>query len=94
MSKYTYSTAESLPESHGRGEENVLMLNPAGKLSKSAPSGIFSLRRTRYFNKDNFDKTGHGVRRSDLAEAAIAEVNGEYKHADGVRDHRAPIPRR
>jgi hypothetical protein len=93
MSKYTYSTAESLPESHGRGKENALMLNPAAKLPKSAPSGIFTLRRARYFNKDNFDETGHGVRRSDLAEAAIAEATEEYQHADGVR-HRSPIPRR
>jgi hypothetical protein len=94
MSKYTYSSAEVLPEDRGSGEENVLTLNPAGKLLKPAPSGIFSLRRARYFNKARFDETGQGVRRSDLAEAAIAEVTGEYQQAGDVRNQRAQIPRR
>jgi len=34
------------------------------------------MRRARYFNKAVFDETDPGMRRADIAEAAIAEVTG------------------
>jgi hypothetical protein len=81
MSKYTYSTTEAVGEDLVLGEVDVLQVHSVEKRHSSAPSGIFSLRRARYFNKARFDETGHGVRRSDLAEAAIAEVAGELQQA-------------
>jgi hypothetical protein len=55
-------------------------LNPEGSGHISAPAGIFSLRRARYFNEARFDQTGRGVRRADIAEAAIAEAEAVIAH--------------
>lgn len=88
MPEHIHSTADASPEDH------ALELNPAGSGHSSAPAGIFSLRRARYFNETVFDDTGHGVRRADIAEAAIAEVAGALQQADRTRDHHDPIPRR
>jgi hypothetical protein len=88
MSKYTYSTADVLPEGRVPDESLELMMNFAESGHSSAPSGIFSLRRARYLNKTGFDETGHGVRRADIAEAAIAAVIEELQQA--ARDHRDP----
>lgn len=51
------------------------------------------MRRARYFNNAVFDETRHGVRRADIAEAAIAEVIRGLQQACGIRDHRIRTPR-
>lgn len=80
------SGAEISPENHGDALNPEIALNTGtglnletaldtgGRGHTSAPAGIFSLRRDRYINAARLDKTGRGVRRSDIAEAAIAEA--------------------
>jgi hypothetical protein len=94
MSKYINTAADALPERRASDNSRELAINPAGSGHSSAPSGIFSLRRARYLNKTRFDQTGHGVRRADIAEAAIAAIIGELQQAAAIRDHREPIPER
>jgi hypothetical protein len=93
MSKTFNSAADDLPEGRVSGVDKTLGLNPPGNGRSSAPAGIFSMRRARYFNKAVFDETGHGVRRADIAEAAIAEGTRGLQQAGGIRDHRVRTPR-
>lgn len=81
MPENIHSTADALPEDH------ALELSPSGSGFSSARRGIFSLRRDRYFNATRLDETGHGVRRADIAEAAIAEATSEFQQAGGIRNH-------
>jgi hypothetical protein len=94
MSNYIYTAADVLTERRLPGKSRELAMNPAGSGHSSAPSGIFSLRRARYLYRSRFDETGHGVRRADIAEAAIAEVIGELEQSAGTSKHREPIPGR
>jgi len=88
MPENIHSTADASSEDH------ALELNPADRGFSSARAGIFSLRRDRYFNATRLDETGHGVRRADIAEAAIAEATGEFQQAGGIRNHGDRNPRR
>ena len=85
--------ADNWPEGRVSGADKALVLNPPGNGHSSAPSGIFSMRRARYFNKAVFDETGHGVCRADIAEAAIAEVTRGLQRSRCIRDHRVRTPR-
>jgi hypothetical protein len=94
MSNHIYTAADVLPERRVSGNGRELAMNPAVSGYSSAPSGIFSLRRARYLNRSRFDETGHGVRRSDIEEAAIAGVSGGFQQADIAWERRNHNPRR
>lgn len=85
--------ADNWPEGHVSGVDKAPGLNRPGNGRSSAPAGIFSMRRARYFNKAVFDETDPGMRRADIAEAAIAEVTRGLQQAGGIRDHRIRTPR-
>ena len=94
MSKPFDSAADALPEGRIHDDDGVAVKNPAGSRHSSLHPGVFSLRRARYIKEARLDRTGHGVRRSDIAEAAIDEVSGEFQQGDIARERRNHNPRR
>ena len=94
MSKPVDSATDALPAGRIHDDDGVAVKNPAGKRHSSLQPGVFSLRRARYIKEASLDRTGHAVRRSDIAEAAIAEASGEFQQGDIAWERGNHNPRR
>jgi hypothetical protein len=85
MSKHINSPADVQPEC-GAPE-----MNPAGSGRTSAPAGIFSMRRERYFNDEagleagldgGLDEKGRGMSHAKVAGLTVTKTTEQAKPAE------------
>jgi hypothetical protein len=67
MTGHVHTPADVLPEDPAPAQIRLPGLNPAGSAYSSAPAGIFSQRRARYFNE-----TGMGLCLTGVADVKKA----------------------